>query len=108
MFPVILSNNLYLFSRHWDEYFHKIKELFTENVLAISRDDAQVLLLIPSTGKFLSFSYLDIFLFYALSLIAYLKYFPKQFLVESKMIISFGILPFYQNYYKIIQKTLYN
>lgn len=31
----------------------------------------------------------------------------KRF-VESKMIISFGILPFYQNYYKIIQKTLYN
>ena len=52
VFPLILSNNLYLFSRHWDEYFHKIKELFTENVLAIIRDDAQVLLLIPSTGKF--------------------------------------------------------
>lgn len=52
VFPVILSNNLYLFSRHWDEYFHEIEELFTERTLAISRDDAQVLLLIPATRKF--------------------------------------------------------
>lgn len=51
VFPVILSNNLYLFSRHWDEYYHEIKELFTENVLSISRDDAQVLLLIPAAKR---------------------------------------------------------
>lgn len=52
IYPVILSNNLYLFSRHWDEYIHEIKRLFTENVLIINRDDAQVLLLIPGMKNF--------------------------------------------------------
>lgn len=48
IYPVILSNNLYLFSRHWDEYVHEIKRIFTENAFIINRDDAQVLLLIPA------------------------------------------------------------
>lgn len=51
VYPVILSNNLYLFSRHWDEYVYEIKRIFTESTLIINRDDTQVLLLIPSMEK---------------------------------------------------------